>query len=142
MAAYKRVHKILTARGLKPKLQRLDNEASKTLQEFMQENVIDYQLAPPPPPIHQRNAVECVICTFKNHFIVGLSSTDSNFPLNLWDKLLPQELNSLNLMRGSRINPRLLAHVQLRGAFDCNRTPLAPPGTKVLVHEKPNIRER
>jgi hypothetical protein len=47
LAAYKRVRKMLTARGLKPKLQKLDNEASKALQEFMQENEIDYQLTPP-----------------------------------------------------------------------------------------------
>jgi hypothetical protein len=49
LAAYKRAHKMLTATGLKPKLQNLDNEASKALQEFVQENAIDYQLAPPPP---------------------------------------------------------------------------------------------
>jgi hypothetical protein len=55
MAAYKQVHNMLTARGLKPKLQNLDNEASKALQARMQENEIDYQLAPPPPnPSTQR----------------------------------------------------------------------------------------
>jgi hypothetical protein len=96
MAAYKRVHNMLTARGLKPKLQKLDNEASKVLQEFMQENAIDYQLTP--PQIHRRNAAERAIRTFKNHFIEGLSSTDHIFSLNLWDKLLPQALISLNLM--------------------------------------------
>jgi hypothetical protein len=44
-------------------------------------------------------------------------------------------------MRGSPINPRLSAHAQLHGAFDYSRTSLAPPGKKVPVHEKPNIRE-
>ena len=47
---------------------------------------------------------------------------------------------SLNLLRGSRINPKLSAYAQIHGAFDFNRTPLAPPGTKVLVHEKPDVR--
>jgi hypothetical protein len=28
----------------------------------------------------------------------------------------------------------------LNGTFDYNRTPLAPPGTKILIHEKPNQR--
>jgi hypothetical protein len=44
-----------------------------------------------------------------------------------------------HLLRGSRINPRLSAHAQVHGAFDFNRTPLAPPGTCVLVHDKTSI---
>jgi len=36
--------------------------------------------------------------------------------------------------------PRLLAWSQVHGPFDFNRTPLAPPGTRVLVHEKPSLR--
>lgn len=43
-------------------------------------------------------------------------------------------------MRGSRINPRLSAHAQMNGPFDFNRTPLAPPGIRVLVHIKPSER--
>ena len=34
-AAYERVHTLLTSRGLRPQLQRLDNEASATLQQFL-----------------------------------------------------------------------------------------------------------
>ena len=30
---------------------------------------------------------------------------------------------------------------ELEGAFDFNETPLAPPGSKVLVHEKPRVRK-
>jgi hypothetical protein len=30
------------------------------------------------------------------------------------------------------------AHQMLNGTFDYNRTPMAPPGTKIVVHEKPN----
>jgi hypothetical protein len=48
---------------------------------------------------------------------------------------------TLNLLRGSRINPKLSAYAQLHGAFDYNKTPLAPPGTKVVIHEKPSIRQ-
>ena len=32
------------------------------------------------------------------------------------------------------------AEAHLNGAFDFNRTPMAPPGTKVLVHETPEVR--
>jgi hypothetical protein len=52
LAAYKQVHKMITARGLKPKLQNLDNEASRALQDYMMYNSIDYQLAPPPKSIN------------------------------------------------------------------------------------------
>ena len=41
----------------------------------------------------------------------------------------------MNLLRPSRINPRLSAEAQLNGAFDFNRTPLTPPGTKALIFE-------
>jgi hypothetical protein len=97
LAAYKRATSILIKAGLRPKLQRLDNEASAILQEFMTEQEIDFQ--PVPPHIHRRNAAERAIRTFKNHFIAGLCSTDATFPLHLWDRLLPQAMISLNLLR-------------------------------------------
>ena len=138
LAAYQRAHKMFTERGLRPLLQKLDNEASDALQQFMTAEGVDYQLVP--PHIHRRNAAERAIRTFKNHFVAILSSTDLQFPLNLWDKMLPQALLTLNLLRGSRINPNLSAWAQVHGAFDYNRTPLAPFGTRVLVHEKPSVR--
>ena len=138
LAAYKRAHKLLTSRGLRPVLQKLDNEASDALQQFMASQEVDFQLVP--PHVHRRNAAERVIRTFKNHFIACLCGTDKDFPLHLWDKLLPQALMTLNLLRGSRINPQLSAYAQVHGQFDFNKTPLAPPGTHVLVHEKPSNR--
>ncbi|GKY94061.1 hypothetical protein MPSEU_000372700 [Mayamaea pseudoterrestris] len=138
LAAYTRIHKLLCARGLKPQLQRLDNEASKALKDYMVSESVDYQLAP--PHIHRRNAAERAIRTFINHFTATLCGTDPKFPLHLWDKLLPQCVLSLNLLRGSRINPKLSAHAQLHGTFDFNKTPLAPAGTRVIIHEKPSIR--
>ena len=47
---------------------------------------------------------------------------------------------ALNMLRQSRINPKLSAHDQLFGTFNYNRTPLAPLGTKVIIHEKPKQR--
>jgi hypothetical protein len=43
---------------------------------------------------------------------------------------------TLNMLRRSRINPRLSAHTQIFGVFDYNRTPLAPIGTRTVVHEQ------
>ena len=137
--AYKELHGILASRGLKPKLQRLDNEASTALKQYISEQDITYQLTP--AHMHRRNAAERAIRTFKNHFIAGLASTDKLFPIHLWDRLLPQAILTLNLLRTSRINPQLSAYSQLFGAFDFTKTPLAPPGTKVLAHEKPAKRQ-
>ena len=90
-----------------------------------------------PPGNHQRNAAERAIRTFKNHFIAGLCSLDPQFPLHLWDCLVPQAEISLNLLRGSRLNPKLSTWAQINGTFDFNRTPLTPPGIRVLVHSRP-----
>ena len=139
LAAYTRAHTVFTSDGLKPQLQRLDNEASTALKSYMESQDVDFQLVP--PHVHRRNAAERAIRTFKNHFVAGLCSTDRNFPLHLWDRLLPQALLSLNLLRSSCINPNLSAWAKVHGTFDFNRTPLAPPGTRVLIHEPSTVRE-
>jgi hypothetical protein len=137
IAAYKGTFKLLKSCGFKPLLQHLYTEATHALQAYMSEANIDLQFAP--PHINCRNAVERAIWAFKNHFIAGLSSTNTSFPLNLWGKLLPQGLLTLNLIWRSRINPQLSAQAQVHGAFSYNRTPLVPSGTKVLIHEKLSV---
>ncbi len=137
--AYSKLHTYLTSRGLKPRLQRLDNEAPAALKSYMLQQDVDYQLVP--PHVHRRNAAERAISTFKDHFIAGLASTDKLFPMHQWCRLIPQCVLTLNLLRQSRLNHRLSAEEQLNGTYDFNRTPLAPPGTRVIVHEKPAVRQ-
>jgi hypothetical protein len=38
---------------------------------------------------------------FKAHFISALATTNSDFPLQLWDRLTPQVKNTLNMLRPS-----------------------------------------
>jgi hypothetical protein len=61
--AYDLIHQELTAKGFKPKLQTLDNEASMALKNFFTTNDVEYQLVP--PHWHRRNAAERAIQTFK-----------------------------------------------------------------------------
>jgi hypothetical protein len=61
------------------------------------------------PHCHRPNAAERASRTFKEHFVTGLSSVDPTFPLHLWDRLLPQEEITLNLLRTSRLHPQLSA---------------------------------
>jgi hypothetical protein len=104
--AYDTVHEELTVKGFKPKLQTIDNEASAALKNFFTVNDIAYQLVP--SHCHRRNATERAIRTFKEHFVAGISSADPAFPLQLWDRLLPQAEIMLNLLRTSRLHPHTL----------------------------------
>ena len=132
--AYEEIYAKLTSQGLKPKLHWLDNEASKALKNFIAKEHTEYQLTP--PHIHRRKTAERAIRTFKNHFVSGLCSVDKNFSLHLWCRLLDQVELTLNMLRTSRINPNLSTHEQINGTNDFNATPLAPPGTRCIAHEK------
>jgi hypothetical protein len=104
--SYDLIHQELTSKGLKPKLQTLDNEASSAssaFKNFFTAHGVEYELVP--PHCHRRNAAEREIYTFKKHFVAGLASVDPDFPLNLWDRLLPKAEMTLNLLRTSRQHP-------------------------------------
>jgi hypothetical protein len=137
--ALKSTINMLKHKGMQPQLHIMDNETSQVVTSYLSTNNITLQLTP--PHVHRRNAAERAIRTFKNHFLAGLSSTDPNFPLHLWDRILPQAIITLNLLRPSRLNPALSAYAQVHGAFNANATPLAPPGIRVKVHEKPTQRQ-
>lgn len=129
---------VLAKSGHTPKLHIMDNEASAALKQSLLKYKVNYQLVP--PHVHRRNAAERAIQTFKAHFIAGLCSTDPAFPANQWDRLLPQATLTLNLLRNSRVNPKLSAHAAIYGIHDFNKCPLAPPGTRVIIHEKTDNR--
>ena len=50
--------------------------------------------------------------------------------------LLPQAELTLNHLLTARCNPNLSAHAYINGMHDFNKVPLAPPGTKVIIHQK------
>jgi hypothetical protein len=135
VSAYGSIHQELTIKGFKPKLQTLDNEASTALNNFFTVNDIDYQLVP--PHCHRRNASERTIRTFKEHFVAGIASVDPSFPMHLWDRLLLQAEITLNLLRTSCLHPQLSAAAHYHGLVDYNKTAFAPPGCKIIAHEKP-----
>jgi hypothetical protein len=136
--AYDNIHQELTVKCFKPRLQTLDNEASTALKNYFTANNIAYQLVT--PHCHRRNAAERAIRTFKEHFVAGLSSVDPSFPMHLWDRLLPQAEITLNLLRTYRLHPQLSAAAHYHGLVDYNKTAFAPPGCKIIAHEKPGKR--
>ena len=130
--AWKSLYKKICLQGHPVHLHILDNECSQDLKDAFQSYQITFQRVPPCE--HRANAAERAIRTFKNHFVSILCTVDSQFPLSEWDRLLPQATLTLNLLRSSRIHPSLSAHASMFGQFDYNRTPLAPPGTKIVAH--------
>ena len=116
----------------------LDNETLKVLTNAMYENDVTFEFVPPHQ--HRRNTAERAIRTMKNHLMAGIATCHPDFPIREWDRLLPQCELTLNLLRNSRINPNLSAWAYLFGNHDFSKVPLLPPGTKVVVHEKPTQR--
>ena len=137
--SYHKLHSLYTNRGLKSRLHILDNECPNALKFFMREVNEKIQLVP--PHIHRINSAEQAIRNFKEHFISRLASTHKEFPLHLWCQLLPHASLTLNLLRKLHMNPKLSGYAQLHGEFNYNATPLDPPGTQIIVHEKPTVRE-
>ena len=70
--AYQTMRKLLCIRGLTPRMHVLDNECSKVLKEYTEEENETFHLVP--PHLHRRNSAERAIHTFKNHFISGMVS--------------------------------------------------------------------
>ncbi len=114
--AYKLRFEELKSKGFKPKLNRMDNQATKHIKKFLTKNECKHQLVE--AHNHQVNAEKRAIQTFKDAFIAALAMTYSNFPLQLWDKITPQVQDTLNMMRASRIDPTISAYEALNGPYD------------------------
>jgi hypothetical protein len=136
-AAYTEMFESLEAKGYKPKMNVMDNQATKYIKKFLTKKECNLQLVE--PHNHHVNAAGWAIQTFKDAFIAALATTDREFPLQLWDRLAPQVQDTLNLIRASRINPNILAYEALSGPYDWDRYPLAPPGCKAIIYEAPAV---
>ena len=95
---------------------------------------MNYELVP--PGCHRQNAAEVAIRNFKAHFLSILAIVADDFPLQLWDKLLPQAEITINLLRQSNATPTISTYADLNGPFDYNKMPLSTMGCNVQVHEK------
>jgi hypothetical protein len=95
LRAFQVMEQELVARGLKPKLMKVENEASKLLKTYLHQQNITLKLVP--PYRYRQNAAERAIRSFKDHFIAGLCSNYKSCPMHLWDRLLPQAVITLNM---------------------------------------------
>ncbi|KAL7534171.1 hypothetical protein ACHAWF_006436, partial [Thalassiosira exigua] len=137
--AYQTLVQRLQRANITPRKHVLDNEVSESMKELIRSKY-NMQLELVPPGCHRRNAAEVAIRNFKSHFLSILAGVADDFPLQLWDRLLPQAEITLNLLRQSNATPTVSAYAHMSGPFDYNKMPLAPMGCKVQVHEKTDKR--
>ena len=137
--AYNALMLRLSRAGIKPKKHVLDNEVSENMKNHIRDTY-KLQMELVPPGCHRRNAAEVAIRNFKAHFLSVLAGAADDFPLSLWDRLLPQTEITLNLIRQSNAIPTVSAYAHLSGPFDYNKMPLAPMGCDVQIHEKTDNR--
>jgi hypothetical protein len=121
--------------GVFPQKHVLDNEISDAMKTLITDTYkMTYEFVP--PGCHRRNTAEVAICNFKSLFLSILAGVADDFPMKLWDKLLPQAEITINLLRQSSAMPMVSAYDHLNRPFDYNKMPLVPMGCKVQVHEK------
>ena len=138
VAAFQDIYAELEAKNLKPKLHVLDNECSRAVQAFLRSN--DTKWKNVEAYNHRVHAAEPAVKTAKYHAIAHFATLDFNYPIQIWDRMLPTIECTLNLLRKSRRNNKISVYEELNGAFDWNATPLAPLGTKGVAFIDPEVR--
>ena len=114
--AYKQNFNKLTAKGFKPKINIMDNQATKHIKKILTDKQCKLQLVE--PHNHQMIAAKQAIQTFKYAFIAALATTGCDFPIQLWDKIAPQVQDTLNLLHVSRIDPTKSAYEVLNRKYN------------------------
>jgi hypothetical protein len=127
---HKTQFEFLERKGCKIKLNVMNNQCTKQIKKFLTENNCELMLVE--LHNHRVNVGESKIQTFKDHFISAPAMTDSESPLQLWDKLTSLVKNTLN--------PNISAYETIRGPYDWNHFPLAPPGCKAVIYKSPDTR--
>ena len=74
----------------------MDNEISKDIETYIIDQKTKIQFVEPHQ--HKVIAAKRAIQTYKNHLVSGLCTVDPLFPLQLWNELLPQSQDTLNLL--------------------------------------------
>jgi len=141
IAAYDRTFQHWSKHGSVPSIVRLDNETSQELEQFLLKDMKVTSFQYFPTGNHRANRAERCIRTWKNHFIATLATASPNFPVTYWTKLLPLAELTLNNLLPWQPNPQISAYHGLHGIpFDFRAHPIAPAGTAILIHDKPDNR--
>ncbi len=86
-----------------------------------------------------KNSAKRAIRTWKKHLLAGIAGLPKSFLIGTnWCCFTTQCNATLNMLCPCCQNPFILAHEVLEGLFSFDATPMAPLGTEVFVHMKPN----
>jgi hypothetical protein len=97
LEAYRKNFDYLVSRGFTPKVNVMDNQATKAIKSYLTPQQVALQLVE--PHNHLVNTAKRAIQTFKNRFLGALGTTNSKFPIQLWDKLAPQVQDCINILQ-------------------------------------------
>jgi hypothetical protein len=140
IAAYTKTFAYYRRFGQVPTFQRMDNETSADLNTFLRD-IAKVTVEFVPPNNKRTNTAERIIRSWRNHFISGLHTVDSRFPMQCWDELLSQVDFTYSLLHPWTPNPTISAYEGFHGhTYDFAAHPIAPLGTHVVVYESPEQR--
>ena len=103
--AYRAALDFFEQHGIKVQFVHLDGETSNELEKYIDKKKINIQFAP--PGNHRALKAERAIQTVKNHVISSLCTADPSYPMLDWDLFKDQMELTLNLLRGSAVNPSI-----------------------------------
>ena len=139
LKAYNDVYAFLRVQEYLPQLHNMDNETSKDVENFIEEQKSKVQYTP--SDIHCTNIAERSCRTWKNHFTAVRSGAPPSFCMENWCKMIEQCRITLNMMLPCTLNPHLSAFEAMEGIYSFDATPMTPVGTETVIHLKPVCRQ-
>ena len=122
--------------GFRPQVQWLDNGASNLLKTFNQDNDIAFSIG-----AATHASLQCSRMSNSD-----LEESFRGQTLQHRQSISNASVGWLNSSSNAHAEPtlpfktqypRVSTYAMLEGNFDFNKTPMVPPGTKVIIHEKP-----
>lgn len=135
---YQDLYETFNKYGHKPKFQRIDNEKSAQVLDFLNKQGVKIQLVP--PDMHRANKAERAIQTVKRGFISMLVGSDIDCQYNLWAKGIPQLQIIINHLRPWHPDPTISAYEGFhRKKYNFVDQPIAPFGQRIIAQVKNGI---
>ena len=136
--AYTTLYARLEAVGIKPKMNIMDNEASRAIKTWITKKNTAYQTVAPGDGGHRTNRAEQAIQTGSNHTI---ATTDPDFPIRYWCYGIEQMEMTMNMLRKTHVNPKNSAFTYLQGQISYDAVPVLPFGWKTVCFKDPADRQ-
>ena len=148
VGAFNKVFKELTDTGVKPRFNVTVNQATGPLKSYMVKHDCKCQFLE--PSSHSVNATERAIQALKNTIISDMCSSDTRWPVHLWDHLginagsnhYQSAAHVTQQHSHTIMSPTAWPHIyhQLYGhKYDLNVNPMAPQWFRAIIYVDPTI---